>query len=127
MPKPPPPSQPDSGITPLRSGPAGTYTESGWHTAAFRRAKDIFHSEENETRKGRLTEELLTANKKPLGWYILIRPQVVHFNRPVRSAFAQEAEVDTVQTANEVEITFLGHGTLMLKYNEKLIHIDPYT
>ena len=84
MPKPPPPSQPDSGITPLRSGPAGTYTESGWHTAAFRRAKDIFHSEENETRKGRLTEELLTANKKPLGWYILIRPQVVHFNRPVR-------------------------------------------
>ena len=83
MPKPPPPSQPDSGIIPLHSGPAGTYTESGWQTAAFRRAKDIFLSEENETREGRLTRPELTANKKPLGWCILIRPQVVHFNRPV--------------------------------------------
>ncbi|MBN2684902.1 MAG: MBL fold metallo-hydrolase [Pontiellaceae bacterium] len=43
------------------------------------------------------------------------------------SAFAQDTEVDTVQTANEVEITFLGHGTLMLKYNDKVIHIDPYS
>jgi hypothetical protein len=84
MPKPPPPAQPDSGITPLRSGPAGTYTESRWQSAPFWMEKCIFLSEEMETKKGHLTRELLTANKEPLGWCILNRPQVVHFNRPVR-------------------------------------------
>ena len=38
--------------------------------------------------KGHLTAELLTANKEPLGWCILNRPQVVHFNRPVRPGSA---------------------------------------
>jgi hypothetical protein len=84
MPKPPPPAQPDSGITPLRSGPTGTYTESRWQSAPFWMEKCIFLSEEMETKKGHLTRELLTANKEPLGWCILNRPQVVHFNRPVR-------------------------------------------
>jgi hypothetical protein len=86
MPKPPPPAQPDSGITPLRSGPTGTYTESRWQSAPFWMEKCIFLSEEMETKKGHLTRELLTANKEPLGWCILNRPQVVHFNRPVRIA-----------------------------------------
>ena len=35
-------------------------------------------------RTGHLTAELLTAKKEALGWCILNRPQVVHFNRPVR-------------------------------------------
>jgi L-ascorbate metabolism protein UlaG (beta-lactamase superfamily) len=44
------------------------------------------------------------------------------------AAWAEDAvEVDAVKTSNEVEITFLGHGTLMLKYNDKVIHIDPYS
>ncbi|MEN7973884.1 MAG: hypothetical protein ABFR47_08625, partial [Verrucomicrobiota bacterium] len=79
MPKPPPEHQPDSGITPLRSGPAGTYTESGWSLAPFWPTGIIFLSEENEKGKGHLTGQKLTVNKKPLGWCILNRPQVVYF------------------------------------------------
>lgn len=30
-------------------------------------------------------------------------------------------------TAGELEITFLGHGTLMLKFNGKVIHVDPFS
>jgi L-ascorbate metabolism protein UlaG (beta-lactamase superfamily) len=37
-------------------------------------------------------------------------------------------ERDTVMTCNgPVEIWFLGHGTLMLKYKDRIIHIDPYS
>ncbi|MBN2703701.1 MAG: sensor histidine kinase, partial [Pontiellaceae bacterium] len=47
---------------------------------------------------------LLTANKKPLGWYILIRPQVVHFNRPVRAiANAIDQGADTVSVKIYIE------------------------
>ena len=36
-------------------------------------------------------------------------------------------EKDTIQTnAGDLEITFIGHGTLMLKFNEKIIHVDPW-
>ncbi len=38
-----------------------------------------------------------------------------------------EFEKDTVQTtAGPLEITFIGHGTLMMTWNGKTIHIDPY-
>lgn len=38
-----------------------------------------------------------------------------------------EFEKDTVQTtAGPLEITFIGHGTLMMAWNGKTIHIDPY-
>jgi len=37
-------------------------------------------------------------------------------------------EKDTIQTnAGDLEITFIGHGTLMLKFNEKIIHVDPWS
>ncbi len=36
-------------------------------------------------------------------------------------------EKDTIQTtAGPLEITFIGHGTLMMMWNGKIIHIDPY-
>lgn len=36
-------------------------------------------------------------------------------------------EKDTIQTnAGDLEITFIGHGTLMLKFNQKIIHVDPW-
>lgn len=38
----------------------------------------------------------------------------------------QKFEVDTIKTAaGNLEITFIGHGTLMFKFNDKIIHIDP--
>ena len=44
------------------------------------------------------------------------------------SSSAQEAfEKDTVKTsAGELEITFIGHATLMMTYGGKVIHVDPY-
>jgi len=43
-------------------------------------------------------------------------------------ATAQKAfETDTLQTsAGDLKITFLGHGTLMLNFGGKIIHVDPY-
>jgi L-ascorbate metabolism protein UlaG (beta-lactamase superfamily) len=36
-------------------------------------------------------------------------------------------ERDTISTtAGDVEITFIGHGTLMLEWDGKTIHVDPY-
>ncbi|RPI97129.1 MAG: MBL fold metallo-hydrolase, partial [Candidatus Aminicenantes bacterium] len=36
-------------------------------------------------------------------------------------------EKDVVQTAKgDLEITFLGHGTLMMAFGGKTIHVDPY-
>ncbi len=38
----------------------------------------------------------------------------------------QTFEVDTINTsAGKLEITFIGHGTLMFKFGNKIIHIDP--
>jgi hypothetical protein len=35
-------------------------------------------------------------------------------------------EIDKINTsASELEITFIGHGTLMLTFGGKIIHIDP--
>lgn len=49
---------------------------------------------------------------------------IVIFTLP---AFAQQTfEVDTIKTsAGDLEITFIGHGTLMFKFNGKVIHVDP--
>ena len=40
----------------------------------------------------------------------------------------KQFETDVLQTsAGDLKITFLGHGTLMLTFNGKVIHIDPYS
>jgi L-ascorbate metabolism protein UlaG (beta-lactamase superfamily) len=40
---------------------------------------------------------------------------------------ATQFEKDVIQTsAGELEITFLGHGTLMLAFDGKIIHVDPF-
>jgi L-ascorbate metabolism protein UlaG (beta-lactamase superfamily) len=45
------------------------------------------------------------------------------------SAIAEQAfETDIVETsAGDLKMTFLGHGTLMLAFGGKIIHIDPYS
>ncbi len=47
----------------------------------------------------------------------------------VVSALAQEKfETDIIKTsAGDLKITFLGHGTLMFSFGEKVIHVDPYS
>lgn len=41
-------------------------------------------------------------------------------------ATAADFEKDTIETSKgDLEISFIGHGTLMLKFNDKIIHIDP--
>ncbi|MDZ7375602.1 MAG: MBL fold metallo-hydrolase [candidate division KSB1 bacterium] len=42
-------------------------------------------------------------------------------------ALAQKAFVtDTIQTsAGKLEITFIGHGTLMFKFGDRIVHVDP--
>ena len=40
---------------------------------------------------------------------------------------AQDFEKEIINTSKgELEITFIGHGTLMLKFDGKIIHIDPF-
>ena len=45
------------------------------------------------------------------------------------SVSAQEAfEKDVIKAAaSDLEITFIGHGSLMLKFSNKIIHIDPFS
>jgi L-ascorbate metabolism protein UlaG (beta-lactamase superfamily) len=39
----------------------------------------------------------------------------------------EKFETDTIETsAGPLEITFLGHGTMMMAFGGKIIHIDPY-
>lgn len=43
-------------------------------------------------------------------------------------SFGQEFQKDVIQTmGGELVITFIGHGTLMFEYQEKVIHIDPWS
>jgi L-ascorbate metabolism protein UlaG (beta-lactamase superfamily) len=44
-------------------------------------------------------------------------------------AMAQEAfEKDVIKTtAGDLEIFFIGHGSLMMKFGNKVIHVDPYS
>lgn len=44
------------------------------------------------------------------------------------TAMAQEFEMDTIETsAGNLEITFIGHGTLMFTFQGKVIHVDPWS
>ena len=44
------------------------------------------------------------------------------------AVMAQEFEKDTIETsAGNVEITFIGHGTLMFAFEGKVIHVDPWS
>ncbi|UCB45466.1 MAG: MBL fold metallo-hydrolase [Spirochaetota bacterium] len=44
----------------------------------------------------------------------------------VAAAYAQEYEEDNFTTSQgELKITFIGHGTLMLRFKDKIIHVDP--
>jgi L-ascorbate metabolism protein UlaG (beta-lactamase superfamily) len=46
----------------------------------------------------------------------------------MNQAPAQSFEKETIKTSEgELEITFIGHGTLMFKFNGKIIHIDPFS
>ena len=39
-----------------------------------------------------------------------------------------EFEKDIIKnTEGDIELTFIGHGTLMLEYNGKIIHVDPWS
>ena len=44
------------------------------------------------------------------------------------AVMAQEFEKDTIETsAGNLEITFIGHGTLMFAFEGKVIHVDPWS
>ena len=44
------------------------------------------------------------------------------------NALAQEFEKETMATsAGDLEITFIGHGTLMFTFDGKVIHVDPWS
>jgi len=44
------------------------------------------------------------------------------------AAAQEQFETDIISTSKgDLKITFLGHGTLMLTYNSKIIYIDPYS
>ena len=44
------------------------------------------------------------------------------------SSAQSQFEKDTFQTSEgELDITFIGHGTLMFKFQDKVIHVDPWS
>jgi len=44
------------------------------------------------------------------------------------SAYSQNFEKDTISTSGgNLEITFIGHGSLIFNYNGKVIHVDPFS
>ena len=46
----------------------------------------------------------------------------------IPAAGQEQFEKDVISTSEgDLEITFLGHGTLMFAFNSKIIHIDPYS
>jgi len=51
---------------------------------------------------------------------------IVLFGLFAATAMAQQFQQDIIRTsAGDVEITFIGHGTLMFRFNGKIIHVDP--
>ncbi len=43
-------------------------------------------------------------------------------------SFASDFEEDVIQTsAGDLRVTFIGHGTLMLRFGGKVIHVDPWS
>ena len=54
--------------------------------------------------------------------HILIMLALIFPGQPAADTF----ETDTFQTdKGNLTITFIGHGTLMMEWNGKVIHIDP--
>jgi len=46
---------------------------------------------------------------------------------PFPVAAQQDFVKDTIKTSNgNLEITFIGHGTLMFAFDGKIIHVDPF-
>jgi L-ascorbate metabolism protein UlaG (beta-lactamase superfamily) len=46
----------------------------------------------------------------------------------MQAAAQEKFETDVIKTsAGNLEITFIGHGTLMLAFGGKVIHVDPWT
>ena len=44
------------------------------------------------------------------------------------AAAQEKMERDVIKTSGgNLEITFIGHGTMAMKFNEKVIHLDPWT
>lgn len=51
---------------------------------------------------------------------------IVSLAFPVAAAYAKEYEEDNITTSQgELKIAFIGHGTLMLRFRDKIIHVDP--
>ncbi len=51
---------------------------------------------------------------------------IICFAIPVMAQ--EEFEKDIVETsAGELQITFIGHGTLMFEFGDKVIHVDPWS
>lgn len=43
-------------------------------------------------------------------------------------ARGEDFQMDIIKTSQgDLEITFIGHGTLMFSYNKKVVHVDPWT
>jgi L-ascorbate metabolism protein UlaG (beta-lactamase superfamily) len=46
----------------------------------------------------------------------------------MEAAAQEKFETDVIKTsAGNLEVTFIGHGTLMFKFGGKVIHVDPWT
>ena len=57
---------------------------------------------------------------------VMISCLVICLTIPVMAQ--EEFERDTVETSvGDIEITFIGHGTLMFVFGGKVIHIDPWS
>ncbi len=57
---------------------------------------------------------------------ILILILFLIFGLAMQAQFEETFEKDTIKTAGgDLEITFIGHGTLMFRFDGKVIHVDP--
>lgn len=53
-------------------------------------------------------------------------PIMILFSMAFQGLSSQDLQIDVIPTSNgELEITFIAHGTLMLSYNDLVIHVDP--
>ncbi len=47
---------------------------------------------------------------------------------PLQAVAQEPFEKDVIRTSSgELGITFIGHGSLMLTFNKKIIHVDPFS
>lgn len=54
--------------------------------------------------------------------FVVFTVMIVSFPVLAQKSF----ETDTIKTsAGDLEMTFIGHGTLMFKFDDKIIHVDP--